>query len=34
MEELVYKITQTTVDMLNDMAKSTDGNKAAGAPRP
>ena len=30
MEELVNKIIQTTVDMLNDMEKSTEGNKSAG----
>lgn len=30
MKELVEKITQSAVDMLTDMAKSVDGNKAAG----
>lgn len=30
MKELVNKISQKAMDMLNDMAKSVDGNKSAG----
>ena len=30
MKEFVNKISQKAVDMLNDMAKSTEGNKSAG----